>query len=351
MPFEFIDFSQFDSFENCPWLWFEKYITQLVPRREAHQRDDAQAIGSLVHAGLEYWVKHREPKIPEAEITEIGPTPEAFNLAEGMTHEYVRRYPEEAWEFVRTEEPIRFPLALGSPVPGLAKIDKYFYVPQQTTVESGIPGTTLDLAAGWWVHEYKTKDAQISRALWSMEWEVKRQADFQILALTDWLRHHDTGENPIVQGVLVQVLEKPRQYIPRRKCKGCGSTVELPSWLPAEGNLSACPLCGHKQELKAATDKAERPKGEFYRLVVTRTPEQLEIAEREIALVAEQMNAMASYGRDWALPTRRNCVFPAMHRVCDYFKAHTYNAPITAGAEWEHREGTRYVALEPARAA
>ena len=338
MAFKFIDYSQYRAFQTCPWYWFEKYITELVPRREAYQRDDAAAIGSLVHSGLEQWAKTREPKIAAAVIDEIGPTPEAFGLAEGMVHEYVRRYPEEAWEFLRTEEPLKFPLP-GTDIPGLAKIDKYFFVPEQTTVETGIEGSTFDLSPGWWIHEYKTKDAQISRAHWNMQWEANRQADFQILALRE-----KVGTD--VQGIIVQVLEKPRLYIPKRKCKGCATTLEMPSWLPAEDGKSACPMCGNKQVLEPVKEKAPRPLAEFYRTVVTLTAERLDRAAEEIACTSRAMANMIKWGIQVQRPTREACVFPAMRRVCDYFKPHTYDAPLEEGALWERREATKYVGLE-----
>src|SRR5581483_4569462 len=145
---------------------------------------------------------------------------------ESLVRGYVMKYPREKWPVESTEEAVTFPVL--EETMGVAKLDGYFYVPEDTTVESGLPGSTITLSRGWWSREYKTKSPGVHRPTWIEEWSTKRQADFQLLALKDLLTRK--GHNPDeVQGVMVSVLEKPREYTPKRKCKGCGETFELGS--------------------------------------------------------------------------------------------------------------------------
>jgi hypothetical protein len=337
----FIDYSQYLKFVRCPWLWYETYVNELAPRRKDRPRDDNMAIGSLVHAGLENWTRNQLPNVSQATVDEINPTPDTLALAAGMVIEYARRYPAEQWEMVFCEEPLKFPLLGRAPLTGLAKVDKYFYVPEQTAVETGIEGEALSLAPGWWIHEYKTKSAAISRANYAMAWESNMQADFQMLALQAKL-----GEPPA--GMIVQVLEKPRTYVPKRKCKGCQETVELASWLPTGDGQHACPLCGNRQTLKPYEPKAE-PMPAFYRLGVIRSQERLSRALGEITSVAWQMAHLAAQGLSMYRrpPNREACVHP-QYGPCAYFRNHTYDLPTTEDASMEHRDATRYVGLEVA---
>jgi hypothetical protein len=69
---DFIDFSQFNSFQKCPWFWAERYLRGYKQTYAgALQRDDAMAIGSLVHDGLEQYYKNSCPMITAATVEEI----------------------------------------------------------------------------------------------------------------------------------------------------------------------------------------------------------------------------------------------------------------------------------------
>ncbi len=343
----YLDYTQTRAFLTCPWKWYERYVRQLVPLHQPYQRDDTMTIGSLVHAGLENWGRNRRPEIPEAAVAELNPTPDAFNLAQGMVHQYVRVYPEENWAFVRCEEPLRFPLGLND-TEGLAKIDKYFYLPEAATIETGLEGEQMTLSPGWWIHEYKTKSAQISHSLYAKQWESGLQADFQVLAL----QHELVGLSgqvppyadacPQVQGVLVQVLEKPRVYIPKRKCKGCSETIEMSLWMPATDGASACPMCGNAQVLKPYEPKAQAPPT-FYRLMVTRTPERLVRAARDIVNIAFRMEEMRLMGfRDaFAIPNSEACV-NSIYGPCEYFEPHTAGMEAVEGAQFVREDTLRY---------
>lgn len=337
-----IDYSQLSTWNNCPWLWHEKYIGGFSPRYSG-QRDDALAMGSLVHNGLDNWSKTGKPTIDLETLADVGPTPECLRIAEMMVAGYIMKYPQERWPVEYTEEAVRFPLyppgqvlLYGTPWEGVAKLDGYFFVPEDTVIESGLPGQSLTLGRGWWSREYKTKSPAVNRGTWMQEWASKRQADFQLLALQNKLLTNATGTNDTIRGVLVSVLEKPREYTPRRKCKGCGETWELESYR-AVPDGHACPMCQHVQKLKPYIPTVV-PMPEYFRMIVTRTPEQLEVARREIAMTAELMQDMIEDGRDSVVPNRDNCISNRWHRKCEFAENHI------AGREVGEPE---YVKIDP----
>lgn len=331
----FIDFTQYASFMDCPWKWYERFVNQVEPRREARQRDDTQTLGKLVHSGLEGWGRNREPRISSAAIEEATPTPECLETAQGLVYAYTQRYPSEEWDFRREEEPLTFSIDVTGWM-GLAKIDRYFYVPELTEVEGGLNGEKLTLSPGWWIHEYKTKDAGISRPNWMMGWESGMQADFQLLALGENVR------GP-VQGVIVQVIEKPRTYVPKRKCKGCEKTVEMSAWAAVRGGKSGCPWCGNVQELKAYEAKSERVTT-FYRIVVTRTNERLARALEEIRQVACTMEYLKGNGMT-AVPNRTACV-DTIFGPCAYFNNHTYELATGEDSRMVKTNAMKYIGLK-----
>jgi len=344
-----LDYSQYSSFLMCPWKWYESYVQGMSPRYSG-QRSDPLCLGSLVHNGLDNYSKSGRPEIDMTCLTDNNPTPETYRIAQMMCEGYVQKYPRERWEVESTEEAVQFPyawcktcnhqavcdegehcLGCGSdtiPVAGIAKLDGQFYVPEDTTIESGLPGQTLTLSRGWWSREYKTKSPGIDRSVWLAEWASKRQADFQILALQHRLEEtpRHSGDDISVQGVLVSVLEKPRQYTPKRKCKGCGETWELDSFRPtATGH--ACPMCGAEQKIKPYVPTVV-PTPEFFRIVVTRSPQQLETSRREFAMVAEAMEQMRVLGKEIAIPNRDNCISNRYHKKCEYAEQHIGGLPV-----------------------
>jgi hypothetical protein len=323
-----IDYSQLSSWFNCPWYWYQRYIDGMSPRYVG-QRDDSLALGSLTHNALDNWSKTGRPFIDTTTLLDVNPTPECKQIAESMAAGYIQRYPREKWEVEYTEEAVEFSLSPLSSWRGIAKLDGYFYVPEDTVVESGMPGVSLTLGRGWWSREYKTKSPAIPRGPWMMEWAAKRQADFQLLALQSQLGEPKdeyrglsgpNGYNHEIRGVLVSVLEKPRIYTPKRKCKGCAESYPMEAYIVnAEGH--ACPMCGAIQHLKPYTPTSP-PIADYFRMLVTRTPEQLEVARREITMVAEQMEDMVHAGMESIVPNRDNCISNRWHRKCDYAEQH-----------------------------
>src|SRR5882724_896301 len=138
-----LDYSQYSSWMFCPHAWYEKNILRRRKRWPEGLREDALAIGSLVHAGLENHYAKNDQTIPEETIAKIGPTPEALGLCRRLVNGYVQTFPREQWELIRCERPLRFSLIEGKE--GLAKIDLYFYIPEAMRVESGVPGYEITL--------------------------------------------------------------------------------------------------------------------------------------------------------------------------------------------------------------
>jgi hypothetical protein len=335
----FLDYSQYKAWMKCPHYWHERYVNCVEPvRAEAGYRNDALAIGSLTHSGLENWAKSKQPRIDPAVVAEIGPSPEALALATSLVQTYVSRFPDENFQFEHTEEPMLFELA-NTPRTGFALVDNFFYNPAPCEINNGVEGETFALEPGWWIREYKTKDVSRSRPQFAQSWAVNMQADFQMHALA-----RRVGEP--VRGIFVCVLEKPRVYTPQRKCKGCNEMLELALYLPT-GDGHACPLCGAVQKLTPYKPKIER-RPDVYRMRVTRTPTQLEESLRQMALVAAEMDKMLEQP---ALRPMNKEACLSFGSPCDYFNNHTYAVPTVGDPLMRVRDTTKYARLELLRVA
>ena len=344
-----IDYSSYSKFLFCPWSWYENYVNQ-VQLRYVGQRFDPLCLGSLVHNALDNFAKTGKPFIDETTIRENNPTPDTMVLAEVLVVGYLRKYPKEYWPVERAEQPLQFPLGLRDAT-GLAKLDGYFYVPEDTTIESGVDGYTLTLSRGWWGKEYKTKAHGRNRAEWIKEWQTKRQADFQILALQEHLNNgifnvHDEEQRFVdksVQGILICVLEKPHEYIPQRRCAKCKGMYDLQLYTPVEHGFR-CPACETVQELSPYVPKVPKVP-DYFRVAAIRTPEQLEIALEEITEVAVRMERMREKGMEVETPNRDACVNNVYRRQCPYMEPHTYGGTTAEDARYEKVDATRYMGL------
>lgn len=324
MP-EFIDYSQYKTWMFCPWAWYEKYVLRRQKAWIAQgMRDDAMAVGSLVHAGLENWYGKRDPEIPQSTVEEINPTPEALRMAKGLVAGYINTYPRELWDTVACEEPIRFPVIPG--VDGLAKIDMYFYIPTPTRIESGIQGYEIILNPGWWIQEYKTKSSSVKFAEYFRSWQTNMQADFQMLALQQQMMRMDQIKEGTdkINGLLINIIEKPNDYIPKRKCKQCEEIYAYTAWTPI-GAEFRCPA-GHTQKLKPLEERGPI-QANYFRLMVERTPEQLRKSKCDIFNVAAQMQkADESKSIEQLIPNKDHCMnLNAKYaNECEYFQPHLY---------------------------
>lgn len=363
-----IDFSAHDAWDFCPAKWFELYINKRRKRWPKAQRTDALALGSLVHEGLRVWQQKKLVEIPQQVIEEVTPSAECLNLAQELVWGYTRAYPSELWPLIMCEEPLQMPLAKhwaevshrdDPPTPMateelilLAKIDSYFYVPELTQIQSGVPGLEFTLNPGWWIHEYKTKSPRTPVAIYMQSWEMGLQASYQTLAL----QHHidtnqrfwvDTPEGPMntqVQGVLVNVLEKPEKYIPQRSCKACGEKSEFYTWLPTGTGLYACPLCGTRREIKPLKEATPVKPPNFFRVLVQRDAEQLAQDTQIILQVGQQMIQMQAGGLHSQPWRKRNCVDIWWKKPCDYFSPHR-NGNDTREDEVDYMDQPEYRGL------
>ena len=355
----FLDYSQYYAWNRCPGFWFEQSVSKRVPKRDPGQRSDPLCIGSLVHAGLENWQLTRTIGIPEATLLEMNPTKETLDMCLGLVYGYSQHYPEESWPLLRTEEPLRFPLVpygtdkVGNQmgIDGLAKVDAYFYVPELATLESGVFGQTISLSSGWWVHEYKTKTPEIDLGMWMREWQSNMQASFQMLALQYNLDNnpdkfgvippHET--HPTVQGVLINILEKPKLYTPKRKCKVCEIQYDYDLWVPVETLLASCPICGNIQKIAKLKENPVTSKAHFYRMCVQRSPERLQRDKNHLYEVASQMSWMREKGL-YSIPWRTTeCVTPKMNRTCPYFNNHIPDFPLPTKEDPSMQDAEDYV--------
>lgn len=348
-----IDYSQYKTWNFCKWAWYEKYVLKRQKRWPEGMRDDALAVGSLVHAGLENWYGHQDSTISDKVVGKINPTPEALRLCQGLVQGYIQNYPREFWDVIRTEQPIRFSLIDGKA--GLAKIDMYFYLPERTRVESGVPGYEITLNAGWWIYEYKTKSQATKFAEYMRSWQTNMQADFQMLALKDrlskigWLDKypHLVKEPQVVNGLLINIIEKPNTYIAKRKCPECDMYYVFSAWTP-KGEKFACPM-GHVKALKPLEMQAPIV-GNYYRLMVERTQEQLAYSKNIISSVAKEMTDMeqdAEGMRDFVnwtgaaySPNREKCMDLGARyaQECEFFKAHTYGVSTVDNPDYQDTE-------------
>lgn len=336
MSKSFIDFSQFQTMEFCEAKWVERYLHQVAKAPPPGQREDALTLGTLVHAGLQALRETGTPAVPEAVVAQANCTPECLGWARALLAGYVQRYPQEEFKTFRCEAPLRFPLR-GMDIEGLAKVDYYFQVIEPTELASGL-GDHYVLEPGWWVKEYKTKDASRHRGNYIDGWKAGMQATFQMLALREHL-----GEAP--RGVLIDVLEKPKPYIPERTCKGCKTVSEYRNWA-ATGDGFACPLCGNLQKLDPPKEGKPRIP-DYYRLMVIRSAEELEWGLGQIESRASRMQDIRSLGYLPNHATER-CVDGTYGR-CEYFEPHTVLRPASGSPGFVTIDAYVYVKEPDAR--
>jgi hypothetical protein len=318
-----IDYSAYAAWMKCPAYWYELYVNKRRKAWKSSLRDDALCLGSLVHAGLEVWQRDRQLQIPQEVVDAQTPTAECLRLAEELVWGYVQVYPEPQWALQACEEPLLVPMPQGITL--LAKVDHYFYVPEPTQVEVGLEGEYITLAEGWWVNEYKTKNPYDPTGIYMQQWETGAQASFQTLAL----RYHLQNMPGEVQGVLVNVLEKPRVYIPKRKCKGCEQTYEFATYVSTGKGTYKCPQCYHEQVLTALKEAPQSAPPKYYRFPVYRRDAQLmRDAEdfHKVGMRMKEMEVLGIRGQPWSLPS---CVDMKWKRECDFFLPHTEGLEAT----------------------
>ncbi len=325
----FLDFSQYDTFWDCEKKWWEKYVNQ-VHRSYPAQRDDALTLGSLFHSGLESLRSTGVPTIGDKPIAEFNPTRECYSTAQMLLLGYCKAYPKEDFAQYYLEQPLRFPIS--DEYDGLAKIDSYFHVDEITPLADGL-GSEFSLTPGWWIKEYKTKDASRNVGNYVESWRANMQAAFQMLALQHKIREP-------IQGIIVDVAEKPAKYIPKRTCRECKTAYELRDWLPT-GTGYACPTCGNVQDLDTSDKSKVKREPKYYRINVTKTQEQLERAIEEMKITAETMNEIRVHGRPPIMASKR-CIHD-WFGPCEYWRFHANGQDAQPGPDFVKVEAFKYV--------
>jgi len=332
---DFIDYSQYKTWTDCEYKWVERYLRGMRREPKPGQKDDAQTVGSLTHAGLQALRLTGKPDIPDEAIAKYTPTPEALTAARSLLLGYIRAYPgeQDITDRYFCEDPLRFPLPR-SRWQGLAKIDSYFLNKETRTIPDGL-GSVIGLSPGWWVHEYKTKDASRDVGKYVMGWRMNMQPSFQMLALANQI-------GVPIQGVIVNVLERTKPYHPKRTCKGCKKQTEFRDWIPAARlgeNVYTCPECYNTQVLEVPEAKIVQP-NKYYRLAVQRNEDELVRDITEIDAVAQRMEQLVA-GTTPIRATER-CV-DSVWGPCEYFDPHSSNRPASDWRGFINIEATDYV--------
>lgn len=313
-----IDYSQYKAWNECHAMWYERYVARTRPKPKEGQQDNALTLGSLVHEGLRSLRQSGKVEISAEAISLYNPTPDCVAWARALTHGYARHYPVEEFALSVCEAPVKFPLPGG--LEGLAKVDYYFRVNEPTQLATGL-GDYFTLTPGVWIKEYKTKDASRNIGNYYLQWKVNMQVDFQCLALRAHLQEP-------VQGVLIDVLEKPKLYQPKRKCPSCNTTYEFTEWVPT-GEGYACPGCGSVKDLQPVK-QTTIPEPSYYRIAQARSRERLEHSLAYIRDVADEMSYFLQEGyhpKMWELApaTESKCV-DGIFGPCVYFASHSEQA-------------------------
>lgn len=344
-----IDYSAHSTWDYCPAKWYETYVNRRTRKWPSALRDDALCLGALVHGGMEIWAKTGTIGIPPEILEEVSPDQKTFQLAQELIWGYTQAYPYQPWELLRCEDPILFPLldprhcecegVEGCPtedqgLTGLAKVDEYFHVTEDTVVPGGLEGQELTLTRGWWVNEYKTKSPFISEALYQQSWETNLQASYQTLALREKL-----GEAP--QGILINVMEKPRRHVPKRTCKSCKEQLEFAVWIPTGEGTYSCPQCGSKQVLTPLKEAPRQTPPRYYRILVRRDGAQLERDKGIILAVGQRMIQMEQGGLHSQPWNKTNCVSFQYKKPCEYFAPHLYGGDTREDENYETRRDYR----------
>lgn len=266
------------------------------------------------------------PTIPQAALEAIGAAPETASEALRLAGAYIEHYGRaEVLPMRGVEEPYARVLQEYPRIELVAKPDAWF--------DTAVPIETAELGvlpAGRYSVETKTRGASGDRAAWMAQWQTSLQPSFQMFALGGM----DLEAASQIR-LIINVIDVPRPYEPKRTCKSCHQVAELGSWIPA-GDQYACPYCGAAQALKPYEPEREKPPV-FWRMLVSRPPSELALHRELIWDTARQMWEAAVADRSdraVALALLNPCAcFPAWGRGCEFVQEHF--GGVGAGPELE----------------
>lgn len=349
MPNYPIDFTQWSTYQKCPMLWYETYVNGWRKAPKDFLRDDALCIGSLYHDGQEQMLRTGQPNITQAVIDEMTPKPEALDMVRQMLAAYRMWAGNEPWQTITIEKPLEFSIKLedGTEVLCMAKLDASVLVLEDCTIPSGLPGQVLDLKAGYYTFEHKTKAASANRAAFIRRWETDGQPLFQQYGLRQYLRDNPQLPQLPVHGTIINVAEKPNIYIPVRTCKGCKSRQDMSSYA-IRGSNYVCPLCGFENEFAAAKSTTQYDATTFYRLLLPAHDDQL-IATHTLLESIVSTYANMQHMRQHGPTSIANpylgfalCIHP-IWGPCHLLDAHTGLTDISNIAELIQVDTTKYM--------
>lgn len=311
----YLDNSQYTTFQRCPALWYEQYVRGLRPNYTG-QRNDPLCLGALYHSALQEFYHVRRPQPTAEVIAEFDPTPDALADATRWAHAYVATHPADPWrvELVETA-------CIGPQIGGrddyrlLAKLDTVVELTAHLRL-SGPVGFGDVAPPGLYSLEHKTRSTSGSREDYVRRWLSDTQAIFQLECA-----------RPIhkLDGVIVNVCDKPYAAPPRRKCRNasCGETQPFTDFVPVDRTVRGkpqfrCTLCGGVSQFDPPEPKAP-PEPSFWRFLVTRTQAQIDAAYREFEYVVGEMEAIRA-GR----PPHRSLGLACedYHRWCSFYEHH-----------------------------
>lgn len=311
-----IDNTQYKAYTKCPLYWKEKYLNKVHKPVEG-PRNDALAIGVHFHSALENVYSGKGFKSSEEVYAEYPLTPEAELEVMSMVEAYRVMYPGGPVEFnwIGLEDVLKKPSAFTG-ITFLAKLDGYFEVTELTKAQDGLGGEIV-LTPGIYGFETKTKLPRLDRGLYMKEWQADMQASFQIMTL-----EHTLGKS--VNGILVNVIERPNVYQPRKTCNGCKEL--LPTYMyKIENSVYRCIRCGHGNQFKASQIPEPRVDPPVvWRFVVERSKERLTRDRYDINTVAQLIQ------NKWFYANRQECVKTYQRKTCEYFEPHNAIVPVEA---------------------
>lgn len=318
-----IDNTQYSCFTRCQAEWGEKYCNK-QHKPYVSERDDAMAIGIAIHSVLENGYKNNNFILPLDTADELTLTSEALMEVRVMAEAYRNQYPSGPVEFDWTglEEPISF--KLDNDIEIKAKVDGYFECTEPTVIAGGV--SDIYLQPGIYAFETKSKSPGYDRGLYIADWGANMQASFQLLTLK--ANAATLGIDPArVKGVLVNVIERPKVYEPRRTCQGCDTLTQV-KYYRLCGKVYHCPHCDFGNTFKGAMGQARVDPPYLYRLMVERSDERLALDLHTIKQVATQMQQVAN----GLMPVynRTQCVNMQWRKRCEYYEPHNSMVPVSA---------------------
>ncbi len=319
-----IDNTQYSAMMLCEGYWYEKYVNKThIPY--VGERDDPLAIGIATHDALENGYKNGQFKITDATLAELCLTPEALLEVRTMVEYYRNQYPNGPVEFswMGLEEPLTW--EINPAVTLLAKVDGFFQVEEAKYIPGGVDDILI--TPGIYSYETKTKIPGGDRGFYRAEWEAAMQASFQILTLRHRAKQFNIDPD-MIKGVLVNVIERPNVYEPRRTCKGCNK-LQLAKYYAVEGKTYTCPNCSYGNNFTGTMGTARVDPPYAYRFLVERSPERLALDLKTILRVANRMQELQD-GEAESVLNRTNCVITKWKRKCEYFDPHNALTPVSS---------------------